>query len=96
MKYLRISQIYRKSKIKRFRRAVWIKLVDSNVFFIVVDNIIMILDLRKELMQDYITKTLNENSLKSFDTGGRYIKELATGYIRYSLCYDNQVSLKDE
>lgn len=74
----------------------WVKLVDSNVFFIVVDNIIMMLDLRAELDREAVSIKLTEESLVNIDTGGRYIMELATGYLRYSLCFDDQVRLLDE
>lgn len=66
-------------------------MVDSNVFFIVVDNMIMYLDLGADIGRDHMTKTITEDMLVSVDTGGRDIVELTTGYIRYSLCYDDNV-----
>ena len=77
-------------------RAVWVKLVDSNVFFIVRENVVMLLDLRVELSKENLVKKLSEESLVFIDTKGRLVDEIATGYIKYSLCYDDTVGLLDE
>ena len=72
-------------------RAAWLKLIDSNVFFIAVDNIIMYLDLRAEIGRDVLMRNITEDMLVSVDTAGRDVVEMTSGYIRYSLCYDDNV-----